>query len=170
MFFFCPICSANAIVFDGSKKYSCLKCGWIYYHNAAAAVMAIMTIKHRILFIRRKKDPQKGKLDLPGGFVDPTENAEQALKREIKEELFIDINNYRYLGSAINKYIYKNITYHTCDLIYHIKLPQEPVEYQKEEITALVIYPQTEIDYAEIAFGSVKYAIELYKQKVLKEH
>ena len=76
--------------------------------------------------IERANDPGRGKLDLPGGFVDPKESAEAAIKREIKEELKIDIAEPRYLGSYPNIYEYGGVTYHTCDLFFYAKIDAPP--------------------------------------------
>ena len=54
-------------------------------------------------------------LDLPGGFVDENERLEEALQREVKEELGISIDNWKYLTSQANRYLYKGIAYPTCD-------------------------------------------------------
>ena len=43
--------------------------------------------KHNIILIRRKNSPFQGKLALPGGFVKYNETTEQAVVREIREEL-----------------------------------------------------------------------------------
>ncbi len=49
----------------------------------------ILNEKNQLLVTRRKQDPFKGTLDLPGGFAEPGEGIEQSLIREIKEELEI---------------------------------------------------------------------------------
>lgn len=51
---------------------------------AAAVAGLIFNEKGQLLLTIRAKDPGKGLLDLPGGFVDMGENADQALRREIE--------------------------------------------------------------------------------------
>lgn len=53
--------------------------------------------KGEIAVIRRNFWP-KGKLDLPGGFVDEGESAEQAATREAKEECGLEVAVVRKLG------------------------------------------------------------------------
>jgi 8-oxo-dGTP diphosphatase len=40
----------------------------------------------------RARDPEKGKLDVPGGFLGPDEHPIDGLKREVREELNIEID------------------------------------------------------------------------------
>ncbi len=161
MFKFCPVCQSEAIEFDDLKKYSCRHCGWVYYQNPAAAVMCVLTLNHKILFARRAKDPAMGKLDCPGGFVDPNENAEEALHRELYEELKIRNLELKYLGTATNSYVYKNITYPTCDIIFTAPLLTMPEWFEVSEISELVLLGPDEINPDEIGFPSVKKALSL---------
>lgn len=61
---------------------------WI---NPATGVSAYVIRDGKVLFGVRSSDPGKGKLDVPGGFVEVHESAEQAAIREAKEEFGIDI-------------------------------------------------------------------------------
>jgi len=80
LFDYCPSCGSKDMHFDGVKEFSCSVCSFTYYHNVAAGVGAILELGEKILLIERGKDPGKGKLDFPGGFVEPEESAEEALR------------------------------------------------------------------------------------------
>ena len=41
----------------------------------------------KILLVTRKNDPFRGMLSIPGGFINAGETAEDAMRREAKEEL-----------------------------------------------------------------------------------
>ncbi len=158
----CPECKSNGIVYDGFKKYVCSECNWTLYHNAAAAVMAILTLGNKILFTVRAIEPAKNKLDFPGGFIDPGESAEEAVKREILEELDLNDLDFIYLGSAANTYKYRNILYNTCDFIFHAQIGNHPVNIEKSEIKEVVFLEKNEIIEGDLAFKSMKKALEFY--------
>ena len=48
--------------------------------------------------IRRMKDPFKGQLALPGGFINEGETAEDAMKREAREETSLEVEPIEILG------------------------------------------------------------------------
>ncbi len=157
----CPGCGADTIRFDGIKKFTCPACGWIYYHNVATAVMAALTIGDEVLFARRARDPARGLLELPGGFVDPDETAEAAIARELREELGLDGLCFEYVGSASNTYPFGGVTYKTCDLIYTASLERVPEIHAPEEIAALVLARPADVAPEDVAFSSVRRALEL---------
>jgi ADP-ribose pyrophosphatase YjhB (NUDIX family) len=69
-----------------------------YYKNPTPTVDAIVQKDSQILLVKRKKEPFKGHLVLPGGFVNEGERVEDAAKREIKEETSLDIELIDILG------------------------------------------------------------------------
>ena len=68
------------------------------YKNPALTVDGIVETELGIVLIKRKNEPFKDCWALPGGFVDYGENVENALMREMKEEISIDVNIKALLG------------------------------------------------------------------------
>ena len=57
----------------------------------------IMIKDNKIALVRKARGGYKGKLDLPGGGIEQTEQPFETLKREIREEAGIGITNYKLL-------------------------------------------------------------------------
>ena len=120
----CPECGSKNIEWRNGKKWLCPDCGFDLYCNVAAAVgIVLYDDEYNILFEVRAKEPRKGFLCLPGGFVDPDESAEDAVVRECHEELDAEVYGSKFLCSFPNTYEYKNIEYKTCDIFFKTKLP-----------------------------------------------
>ena len=66
--------------------------------NPALTVDLIIQKGSQVLSVKRKNEPFKGYLSLPGGFVDDGEKVEDAAKREAKEETSLDIQINAILG------------------------------------------------------------------------
>ncbi len=163
MFKYCPQCTSPDIEIINDKQLICPSCQFTYFHNAPAAVMCVLVFQGQILLSVRNMEPAKGFLDLVGGFIDPGENAEQALTRELHEELGIVVSDFTYLGSATNDYHYKSILYKTCDLVYFSQLKKVPVEFDQKEIRELVLFYPDQINKKDIGFKSVHSALKLYE-------
>lgn len=163
-FKFCPNCASNNINFD-FRKFSCNDCNMVYYQNVATATAVILRKEDQILFTVRNREPQKGKLDLPGGFTDPDETAEQSCQRELKEELNLELplENFKYLLSQPNNYEYKTIPYKTCDLVYEATFPiGTNLVIEEDEIAEIKWIKIAEINLDEIGFVSLRKAVEYY--------
>ena len=68
------------------------------YKNPTPTVDVILERESKILMVRRKKDPYKDHLALPGGFVNEGETVEEAMKREAIEETSLEIHPIDILG------------------------------------------------------------------------
>lgn len=75
------------------------------YHYPSIAVDIILEKDDRILVVLRKKDPFKGSLAIPGGFMNEGERVEDAATREMLEETNLNIEPISILGvySAPNR-------------------------------------------------------------------
>ena len=86
---FCPICKCVLTKTKDGIYYrlSCTKCDWVYYFNPLPSVAAFVCDNdNKILLIRRRVAPGKGKWALPTGFIEQSEQPEEAAIRELEEE------------------------------------------------------------------------------------
>ena len=70
----------------------------IEYKNPTPTVDVILERESKVLMVRRKKDPYKDHLALPGGFVNEGETVEEAMKREAMEETSLEVHPLDILG------------------------------------------------------------------------
>ncbi len=68
------------------------------YRNPALTVDGVLVEDDKVLLIKRKNEPFKGRYALPGGFVEYGEVVEDAVVREFKEETGLDCVIRRLLG------------------------------------------------------------------------
>ena len=157
---YCPECGAHSLSQHCIKSFVCSDCGFTYFHNVAATVTGFIFYNNKLLLVKRGQQPCLGMLDLPGGFVDPHESNEQALQRELHEELQLSVTQMHYLFSFANSYCYKGVSYPTLDSFFMIKLDALPeLVLQLEEVSAYEWLNPRDIDLQSLAFESHKKAL-----------
>ncbi len=128
-----------------------------FFSNACAAVCAlILDSEGKLLVTRRAKDPKKGMLDLPGGFVDPFESVEEALERELREELGVAVSDAKYLCSFPNQYVYSGLTYFTIDLAFICSIDDISKIEPADDVEDIVFMAPQSINADDIAFDSIR--------------
>jgi NAD+ diphosphatase len=167
-FKYCPSCGKDGTLTIDIKKIHCAYCDLTFYKNVAAASACIIETGGKILFVIRNKDPKKGFYDLPGGFVDPGEDAETGINRECYEELSVKPFDLQYMYSFPNIYEYKGFVYNTCDMIFTAKtgnMNSDDFKIDTKEINDVVFVDKKDIDFEKIAFPSIKKALMMYVEK-----
>ena len=125
-FRYCPCCGSSRFEENTEKSKVCKSCGFEYFLNPSSANVAfIVNAKGELLVERRKENPGKGTLDLPGGFSDISETAEEGVRREVKEETGLTVTNCQYLFSQPNVYRYAEFDVHTLDLFFRCEVEDE---------------------------------------------
>lgn len=163
---FCPKCGSPHFDISGDRSLKCSKCGFHFFVNASAAVAALVTDgNNKLMLVTRGIEPNYGKLDLPGGFVDHNESVETAVKRELFEELGMKIKSMKYISSAPNEYIFSGFSVFTIDMAFEV-IP-ESIDNLKpmDDILEYRFYAENELNYDDIPAPSIKqFVIDFFKK------
>ena len=157
-FRFCPHCGVPGGEWRDGHEFRCPACGFRFFQNVAAACGVLIEHQGRFLFLERAKEPSRGLLGLAGGFVDPGEGVEQALAREVAEEIGGTVGPMTFLASFPNLYLFAGVTYTTCDLYFRASLTCDPdsLRIDPVEVASLHWLEPGQVRSELLAFPSLK--------------
>jgi len=162
-FRYCPLCGSEYFLENNSKSKKCQKCGFIYYFNSSAATAIFVTNKlGELLVVSRANEPAKGTYDLPGGFVDMYETAEEAIVRELKEETGMQISKPEYLFSLPNIYNYSGFDVHTVDMFFQISTNSFSGLQANDDAESLSFLKKHQIKPEKFGLNSIRQAVEIW--------
>ena len=166
IFRYCPKCGCQDFIPDSEKSLKCNSCSFRYFINMNAAVAAIIRNDDgKILFTIRKHAPSAGMLDLPGGFVDLGETAENALVREIEEELNLKIDKLEFAGTITNKYVYAGIEYQTLDMVFNCSVESFENIQVADDVSGYVFRNPATVGSEEIGLDSIREIVKKISKK-----
>lgn len=162
VFRYCPRCGSADFTVNDARSKRCGSCGFVYYLNPSASVACFIRDKEgHLLVVRRRCEPAKGTLDLPGGFAELDETLEEALQREVKEETGLTLRSFRYLFSLPNRYLFSGFVVHTLDAFFEGEVDSfDEVKVADDAAEAIVLTPDA-LCPEQFGLASIKQA--LYK-------
>lgn len=162
-FKYCPKCGSAHFEVNNEKSRRCADCGFVYYFNSCAATVAfILNKRGELLVCRRAKEPAKGTLDLPGGFIDMYETGEQGVAREVKEETGLEVIKSDYLFSIPNLYEYSGFMVHTLDLFFCCQVSATEAVKAQDDVAASFFLPPGKVNPEEFGLRSVREGVKRF--------
>lgn len=164
----CYHCGSKDIHRLNPTAFKCRACHKHLFINPVCGVVGfLLNPADELLMLRRALDPAKGKLGLPGGFLDPGETAEAGLRREIREETGLEITELTYASSQPNRYLYEDVEYLLLDLFYWARVDSFDDAKALDEVDSLEPIPLAEVDMDEVAFPSMVVALKEFQDRYL---
>jgi ADP-ribose pyrophosphatase YjhB (NUDIX family) len=141
---------------DTHERDVCASCGFIHYVNPKIVTGSIVRHRNKILFCRRAIEPRIGYWTLPAGFMEVGETTEAAARREAMEEANAAIVIDRLLA------VYTIPRIAQVQIMYLAHL-DEPVFSAGPESLEVMLASWDEVPWDELAFPSVRWALEQYR-------
>ncbi len=95
---YCGRCGTPTRDKDGERAKECPRCGYTAYPRVTPAMMVLVTRGRELLLARSPRFPP-GMYSALAGFVEPGETIEDCIRREVREEVGIEVTDIRYFSS-----------------------------------------------------------------------
>jgi len=95
---YCGKCGGRTDPLEGERGRACAGCGLHFFPRVTPAVIVAVVKDGKILLAQSSRFPAAF-YSVLAGFVEPGETFEECVRREIREEVGIEVENLRYFGS-----------------------------------------------------------------------
>ena len=163
-FRYCPRCGQGPVARLEAPLFSCPACRFHYHFNPAVAAGVIAEDREgRLLLVRRAKEPARGLLGVPGGFVEIGESAEASARREAREETGVEVEGLRFLGSWPNLYEWRGVAYPVVDIYFTGRVGDGEAASARHEVDEVLWLRPEEVDPATLAFPTTRAAFSRFQ-------
>jgi len=165
---YCPVCGVELVGGNDKLYGKCQKCGHVWWRNPKPTVAVVIYNKSNpweVVLTKRKIEPQKGVLDLTGGFVDMGEVFEEAIAREVKEELGLEVKpeEFEFRGHELgDDYVYGVEKYQCLDAWYVLGIDKKIKLKGDEEIAEILWWDLKKRGVPKLAFVNNQQELEQY--------
>jgi NAD+ diphosphatase len=95
---FCGACGSNMLLAAGERCFKCVECGHMAYPRISPAMMVLVRDGDKVLLAQHAQYTVKRFVPL-AGFLEAGESIEEAVHREVAEEVGLRVHNLRYFAS-----------------------------------------------------------------------
>ncbi len=157
---FCSNCGNDQLQYlippgDHRERYVCPKCHTIHYQNPLVVVGCLVVYQGKILLCRRSIEPQSGLWNLPAGFMENGERAEDGAQRETYEESMAKVEIVKL--HALFSLPQVNQVY-----LHFLATMKEPHFETTPESSEVKLFSPEDIPWDDIAFESSRFALKKY--------
>jgi len=96
---FCGRCGQAMVLQKGDRALICAACHNTIYPRISPAIIVAVTCGGRLLLARSGRFPGRRMFSVLAGYVEPGETLEDCVRREIREEVGLEVRHIRYFGS-----------------------------------------------------------------------
>lgn len=150
------------------NQRKCKLCNFRNFINPSPATGAIILHDNKVMLVKRGREPEKGKLDLPGGFLEIDETFEQGIRREVKEEIGVEAQDVKYFNSFVDTYMFDGVNDHIIAVNFIVTLKEGEI-IPADDIVEAKYYDLENLPYAEIAFKSIITSLDLVRNKIKED-
>ena len=95
----CGRCGCSMALEQGERALVCSSCRTTIYPRISPAIIVAVTSGGRLLLARSGRFPGRRMFSVLAGYVEPGETLEDCVRREIREEVGLEVRHIRYFGS-----------------------------------------------------------------------
>lgn len=133
--------------------YKCTNEHIIFSNPAPTVGIFLFDGSGKVLLSIRGVEPEKGKLDSIGGFVEEGETFEEAAIRETQEETGLTAKDYSeltYLTSAPNEYLYGGERRSVLSCFYYATMREGAKPVASDDVASLLLLKPEDIDVDDV--------------------
>ncbi len=140
-----------------------MTCKLCSFKNPKATVTALVIKDNKLLLLKRNEEPFAGQWDLPGGYMQENETPEEAMKRELKEELGVSEIKLTYAKSFPGQAEWEGTQFPILSHCFLADIKEE-IKLNKEN-SEFTFLPLKDLNENEVAFDSNKEIAKFTKEK-----